>query len=165
MRTVAPRLHHRLRHRLAALSLAALAALSPLRVEAADSARPPPPPPAAAPEKFEFEKFQLVLLLRPADRKELPKPEAEAIQQQHLAHLTKMAESGKMVIAGPFGDQHDQALRGACLYRVGSVEEARALAEADPAVKAGRLKVEVVTWYVGKGYMIFPKTPAPAAPN
>jgi hypothetical protein len=36
---------------------------------------------------------------------------------------------------------------------------------ADPAVKAGRLKVEVVTWYVGKGYMTFPKAPAPAAPR
>lgn len=125
----------------------------------------PPPPPAAAPAKFEFEQFQLVLLVRPAGRKEIPEAEAEAIQREHLAHLTKMGESGKMVVAGPFGDQRDASLRGACLYRVATVEEARALAEADPAVKAGRLRVEVVTWYVGKGYLAFPKAPAPAAPR
>jgi uncharacterized protein YciI len=123
------------------------------------------PAPAPQPAKFEFEQFQLVLLVRPASWKELPEAEAESIQRQHLAHLTKMGESGKMLVAGPFGDQRDPVLRGACLYRVGSVEEARALAESDPAVKAGRLRVEVVTWYVGKGYLAFPKGPVPAAPH
>jgi uncharacterized protein YciI len=147
---------------LTALLLSLAGAVVP--AQAADQAAPPSPP-AAAPAKFEFEQFQLVLLVRPSDRKEIPEAEAEAIQRQHLAHLTKMGESGKMVVAGPFGDQRDASLRGACLYRVATAEEARALAEADPAVKAGRLKVEVVTWYVGKGYLAFPKAPAPAAPR
>jgi uncharacterized protein YciI len=147
--------------RIAFIALAALIALAPVQA----SADPAGPPAVVAPVKFEFEQFQLVLLVRPADRKEIPEAEAEAIQKQHLAHLTKMGESGKMVVAGPFGDQRDASLRGACLYRVATPEEARALAEADPAVKAGRLRVEVVTWYVGKGSMSFPKAPAPAAPN
>jgi uncharacterized protein YciI len=138
-----------------------------LAAQAAEPATPPatqaPSPPPAA--KFEFETFQLVLLVRPADRKEIPESEAEAIQAQHLAHLTKMGESGKMMVAGPFGDQSDPSLRGACIYRVATAAEARALAEADPAVKAGRLRVEVVTWYVGKGSMTFPKAPVPAAPK
>jgi uncharacterized protein YciI len=107
----------------------------------------------------EFESYQLVLLKRgPAWTPEVT-PEVEEIQKKHLAHLTAMGESGKMVIAGPFGDQPDPTLRGMCLYRVGSLEEARTLAEADPAVKAGRLKVEALTWYVEKGYMTFPKAP------
>jgi hypothetical protein len=46
-----------------------------------------------------------------------------------------------------------------CLYRVGSVEEARKLAEQDPAVQAGQLRVEAMTWWYGKGYMTFPKAP------
>ena len=37
--------------------------------------------------------------------------------------------------------------------------EARALAEEDPTVKAGQLRLEAVTWWVGKGYMSFPKAP------
>jgi uncharacterized protein YciI len=120
---------------------------------------------AAEPPRFEMESFQLVLLLRPADWKPIPDAEAEAIQAQHLAHLEKMGRSGKMVVAGPFGAQRDPSFRGACLYRVATPEEARALAEEDPAVKAGRLRVEVITWYVGKGYLAFPKAPAIAAPN
>jgi uncharacterized protein YciI len=147
---------------LAALLVATVVPATSLGAEPITPAAPATPA-ATAPAKFEFEQFQLVLLLRPADRKELPEAEAEAIQKAHLAHLTKMGESGKMVVAGPFGDQRDASLRGACLYRVASAEEARALAEADPAVRAGRFRVEVVTWHVGKGYMTFPKAPAPAA--
>jgi uncharacterized protein YciI len=130
----------------AAVSLVLLALVAP---HPANGAEPP----------FEMEPFQLVLLLRPADRKTIPDAEAEAIQKQHIAHLEKMGRSGKMVVAGPFDGQRDVSLRGACIYRVATADEARALAEADPAVKAGRLRVEVVTWYVGKGTMTFPKAP------
>jgi len=67
-----------------------------------------------------------------------------------------MAREGYAVVAGPFGDQDDERLRGLVLYRVGSVGEARRLAEADPAVQAGRLEVEVMTWYTEKGALAFP---------
>jgi uncharacterized protein YciI len=140
-----------------ALLAAALLASAPDRALAAEPASP-----AADKPKFEMESFQLVLLMRPADRKEIPEAEAEAIQKQHLAHLARMGESGKMVVAGPFGGQRDERFRGACIYRVATPEEARELAEADPAVKAGRLRVEVITWYVGKGFMTFPRAPGPA---
>jgi hypothetical protein len=62
-----------------------------------------------------------------------------------------------MVIAGPFGEQQDPTFRGMCLYKTQTLEEARKLAEEDPAVKAGRLKVEIMAWYTEKGYMAFPK--------
>ena len=113
---------------------------------------------SAAPAKFEFEQFTLIVLKRSPTAPKLPQAEAEALQAKHLAHLTKMGETGKAVVCGPFGDQRDQTLRGACIYRV-PIEEARALAEADPVVKAGRLVIEAVTWHVGKGYMTFPKAP------
>ncbi len=112
---------------------------------------------AADPPPFEMESVQLVLLMRAPTWKKLPPEEAEALQKKHLAHLTAMAESGRIVVAGPFSDQADPAYRGACVYRVGSVAEARALAEEDPIVKAGQLRVEAMTWFYGKGYMTFPK--------
>jgi uncharacterized protein YciI len=67
-----------------------------------------------------------------------------------------MAESGKMLLAGPFGDSGD--LRGMCVYRVDSEAEARSLAEGDPAVQAGRLAVEVHPWMSAKGI----QTPPPS---
>jgi uncharacterized protein YciI len=118
--------------------------------------------PEPAQPRFEMESFQLVLLRRgPAWTPEVT-PAAEALQKQHIAHLEAMGQAGKMLIAGPLADQPDPTLRGVCLYRVGSVDEARALAEQDPAVKAGRLRVEAMAWWVGKGYLAFPKAPAPA---
>jgi uncharacterized protein YciI len=129
------------------LVVLALAVAFPFRAAAGD-----PPP-------FEMESYQLVLLMRAPTWKKLPPADADAIQAKHLAHLTAMGESGKMVIAGPFANQADPAYRGACLYRVATPDDARALAEQDPAVQAGQLRAEVMTWWVGKGYMAFPKAP------
>jgi uncharacterized protein YciI len=118
---------------------------------------------AAAPHKPalppNMESYQLVLLVRGPMWTPEVTPAVEELQKQHIAHLTRMGADGKMVVAGPFSDQRDVTLRGACVYRVGSAEEARAMAEQDPMVKAGRLRVEVVTWWVEKGYMTFPKAP------
>jgi uncharacterized protein YciI len=108
-----------------------------------------------------MERYSLVLLKRPASPATVADP--EALQQKHLAHLAAMHKAGKLVIAGPFGDQPDPRLRGMCLYRT-SHAEAKALAEQDPAVKAGRLEVEVLSWWVQKGAMAFPSPAGPSKP-
>ena len=120
----------------------------------AEEAKPPAPPP-------NMESYQLVLLWRGPRWSPEVTPEVRRIQEEHIGHLKAMATSGKLVIAGPFSDQPDPALRGMCLYRAQSVAEARTLAEKDPAVQAGRLRVEVLTWWVEKGYMAFPRAAAP----
>jgi uncharacterized protein YciI len=132
---------------------ARLAVLAAVLLVAATAA----PPSLAADAPFEMESVQLVLLMRAPTWKKLPAEESEALQKQHIAHLTAMGASGKMAVAGPFSDQADPAYRGVCIYRVGSVAEARALAEQDPIVKAGQLRVEAMTWWFGKGYVTFPK--------
>lgn len=105
---------------------------------------------------MEFEQFQLVLLQRPANAPDYPREKLAEIQHAHLAHLRKLAESGVLLVAGPFSDQPDPKVRGMSLMRAGSIEEARRLAEADPAVMAGRLEVVISTWHVQKGAMTFP---------
>ena len=79
-------------------------------------------------------------------------PDVQRIQEGHMANIRKMAESGKLALAGPFSD--DGKLRGMFVFRTGSMEEARALADADPAVKAGRLIVEFHPWFGPKGIRI-----------
>ena len=96
------------------------------------------------------------VLLQAGDNAEKIAPEAlQEIQRGHLAHLKKLTDEGKIVVAGPFGDQPDPKLRGMCVYRTG-LEETRKLAEADPAVKAGRLAVSAMTWYTPKGKLTPP---------
>ncbi|MFQ5945065.1 MAG: YciI family protein [Anaerolineae bacterium] len=76
-------------------------------------------------------------------------PEVEALQEAHLANIARMKNSGELLVAGPFGDDGD--LRGVYVFRVGSLEEALALTETDPSVKAGRLIFELHPWWVKKG--------------
>ena len=61
-----------------------------------------------------------------------------------------------MVTNGPVSGQIDESLRGLTFYRVGSVDEARRIAEQDPSVRAGRLIVEVMQWFCQPGGMIHP---------
>jgi uncharacterized protein len=84
-----------------------------------------------------------------------PTPEREELQKQHLGHMTKMHKEGRLLIAGPLVD--DGAIRGLVVYKAASIEEARAFAEADPAIQAGRLKVELHPWMVQKGILPEPQ--------
>ena len=76
-------------------------------------------------------------------------PETEKLEAAHMANINAMAKTGKLVIAGPFEKAGEYA--GVFVFKVGSLDEARALAESDPAVKAGRLVVDVHPWLVGQG--------------
>ena len=71
--------------------------------------------------------------------------EAAALQKAHLENIARMAESGKLVLAGPFLDEGE--VRGIYIFDVPTVEEARALTETDPAIQAGRLIMELHPWY------------------
>lgn len=68
-----------------------------------------------------------------------------AIQRGHMDHIRQMAREGHLVMAGPFLDGGE--LRGIFVFAVDTVEEARALTEADPAVQSGRLVMELKPWY------------------
>jgi uncharacterized protein YciI len=103
---------------------------------------------------MELESYAFVLLRRPVDAPSYSDEQLERLQEQHLAHLAALTEEGKLVSAGPFSDQADESLRGLCVYAT-SVEEARSLAAKDPSVRAGRLAVEVMTWWTEKGSLSF----------
>ncbi len=70
---------------------------------------------------------------------------AANLQKAHLENIVRMAEAGKLVLAGPFMD--DNEVRGIYIFNVATVEEAQALTASDPAIKAGRLAMELHPWY------------------
>ena len=75
-------------------------------------------------------------------------PDLDRLQNEHLDYLFSLKRSGKLIINGPLTDGGD--LRGMSVYRVETQAEARALAEADPAVRAGRLMIETHPWMIEK---------------
>ena len=78
-------------------------------------------------------------------------PATEEIQKGHMANINRLANMKKLIAAGPFGD--DGRLRGIFVFRVSSLEEARALTATDPAVQAGRLAMELHQWMVPEGVL------------
>jgi len=70
---------------------------------------------------------------------------ASEIQRAHLDNITKMANEGKLVLAGPFLDNFQT--KGIYVFAVQTIEEAEALTNSDPAVQAGRLVMELHSWY------------------
>jgi len=71
--------------------------------------------------------------------------EIQATQAAHLAYIRQMAEDGTLVLAGPFMDRGD--MRGLFVFAVDDLAEAETLTAADPAVRAGRLAMELRPWY------------------
>ncbi len=77
--------------------------------------------------------------------------ETKKIQEGHMANINRLAETGKLVLAGPFVDGGDR--RGVFIFKIDSLSEAQALTDTDPAVIAGRLKIELHRWSVPKGML------------
>lgn len=107
-----------------------------------------------------FDRHTVVLLVLRPDAPELSEEEADALQDAHLAFRADLRDKGYLVAGGPLLDQDDERLRGISVMSV-DPETARELSSADPAVRAGRLAVQVMTWMVPAGNVRFEKVSAP----
>lgn len=87
----------------------------------------------------------VVAFLAPGPNRDQSPDEAKALMTAHLANIERMADEGSLVLAGPFLD--DGPYAGIYVFAVATVEEAAALTATDPAVKAGRLAMELHPWY------------------
>ncbi len=76
-------------------------------------------------------------------------PQIQELQKAHLANINRLAETKKLVVAGPFGDDGDY--RGIFVFRVGSLKEAQELAATDPMIKIDRLRLDLHEWKVPEG--------------
>ncbi|MGH9768574.1 MAG: DinB family protein [Blastocatellia bacterium] len=101
------------------------------------------------PPQFDNEQYQFGLLTRGPKWTAENTPEIQKIQEGHMANINKMAQAGKLFAAGPILGNGD--LRGIFIFRAASIDEAKALAAEDPAIKAERLKLEILPWLGSKG--------------
>ncbi len=93
-----------------------------------------------------------IAFLKRGENRSQSKEESDSLQKLHMEHLGRMYDEGFADISGPFGDDGD--IRGITIYNVPTLRIADSLANLDPMVKAGRLKIEVHPWWAAKGFML-----------
>ena len=88
---------------------------------------------------------------------EIKGDERKEIFAGHFANIGRLADEGKLVVAGPFG-KNDRSYRGLYIFNVATIEEAEKLVMLDPAVKAGVFVPELTPWYGSAAMMIVSET-------
>lgn len=77
----------------------------------------------------------------------------KAVLPAHLEYQREMELNGKLVLAGPTSDATGEQMQGAGLiiYRANSMEEAEAMAKADPMHAEGARSFTLRKWLVNEG--------------
>ncbi len=77
----------------------------------------------------------------------------KATLPDHLAYQAELEAKGALFLAGPVSDETGELMQamGLIIYRAASLEEARALAEADPMHKAGARSFVLRRWMINEG--------------
>lgn len=70
---------------------------------------------------------------------------AALIQEKHMSNIRRLADAGKLLVAGPFGDGGD--LRGMFIMDCKDSLEAVSLIRSDTAIMTGRLNFEIKPWW------------------
>lgn len=115
----------------------------------------PQTPSFPAPDNMQT--VHVVLLMKGPNAGTGTQAEQEQSQAAHIGHLGKLGAAGHAHIAGPMGDNGD--LRGIILMKAASADAARALEAEDPAVKAGRLRIEMVSYMIPGNWFGFKPIP------
>lgn len=96
-------------------------------------------------DEYGMKNYVMALLKRGPRRWMIDSLTASNLQKAHMNNITRLANEGKLVVAGPFTDNTD--LKGIYVFDVKTIEEAQKLCETDPAIKAGSLMMELHPWY------------------
>lgn len=97
-------------------------------------------------------KSYVMAFLKAGPNRDLDSVTAAKLQRAHLDNIFKLADAGKLVVAGPFMDDTD--LKGIYIFNVSTIDEAKKLTESDPAIKAGSLIMELHPWYGPAGLTV-----------
>jgi hypothetical protein len=98
-------------------------------------------------ESYEMKQYFFVMLVNGENRKQ-DSATAAKIQYGHMANITRLAKMGKIVVAGPFGEENNW--RGIFIFDCTTKEEVEQYLKTDPAISSGRLSYEIHPWWTAK---------------
>ena len=79
--------------------------------------------------------------------------ERKKIFEGHFSNIGRLADEGKLAVAGPFG-KNDKSYRGLYIFNVATIEEAEKLVMLDPAVQGGVFVPDLTLWYGSAAMMV-----------
>lgn len=98
---------------------------------------------------YTMKQYYFVMLTKGERRNEITDTTViNNIQSGHLANIDRLAKEGKILVAGPFGDNGNW--RGIFIFDCETKEEVEKLLSTDPAIAAGRLAYEIHPWWTAK---------------
>ena len=95
-------------------------------------------------------------ILKTGSNTEASSEEKTEIFKGHMANIERLSKEGKLIVAGPFLGNSIH-YRGLFIFNVETVEEAQALVNTDPAVKAKIFEAELTPWYGSAALQEIPK--------
>ena len=95
-------------------------------------------------DEYGMKKY-VIAFLKKGPNRDLDSAKANELQTAHMKNIGRMADEGKLVLAGPFFGDGD--LRGIYIFNLESIGEAEKLTNTDPAIQAGSLEMELKEWY------------------
>ncbi|MHA6696878.1 YciI family protein [Chryseobacterium sp. A301] len=99
-------------------------------------------------DDYGMKSYILVILKTGPKDKELTDPVQRAeLFKGHFANINALADSGKLVIAGPFSTANTRKYRGIFLLNCKTEEEAKELLKGDPTLSEGIFEAEILPWY------------------
>ncbi|KAA2221137.1 YciI family protein [Chryseobacterium sediminis] len=97
-------------------------------------------------DKYGMKPYTIVMLTTGTAKIE-DKAKMGELMKGHMANIGKLADEGKIVVAGPFLEKNKENYRGMFIFNTKSKEEAEQWVKTDPAVKAGVFSYEIFPWY------------------
>ena len=97
-------------------------------------------------DKYGMKKYVFAALKTAPKAPVFSKEESDKIFAGHMANMNRLAEEGKLAVAGPFNDPK-KVYRGLFIMNVTTVEEAEKLINTDPVVKSGMMVVDLILWW------------------
>ena len=96
-------------------------------------------------DDYGMKPYVLVILTTGSNTDSDEKIKAKAFEG-HMSNMETMVKQNKLVVAGPI-ESNEDAYRGLFILNAQSLEEARAILETDPAIKANYLEPKMYLWY------------------
>ncbi|HTE26883.1 YciI family protein [Flavitalea sp.] len=91
-------------------------------------------------------KSYILVILKTGKNTTSDKKITDSLFRGHMDNINRLAQSGKLVVAGPLG-KNDKTYRGIFILNAKTEEEATAMLQMDPAIKANIFETEIFTWY------------------